>query len=136
MLAKGPKYRIPKSINWTRNLRLLMTAFEDYTRKWLKSKLDEPELDTLSEFIKAIRSRIQKRIQKLILTMSIRVFIPFKNLAEIDALSSLHDNISLFRPIKPPILIVFVCKYHSHKRAWNKQHNEKSWNFFNIIYIG
>ena len=43
-----------------------MDAVEDYVRKWVKREPYmpyEPELDTLSEWINAIRSCTQKRIQ-------------------------------------------------------------------------
>ena len=58
IFAKGPKYREPQSINWKYNFKPLMDAVEDYARKWIKREHDT-ELDSLSEWIKAIRSQIQ-----------------------------------------------------------------------------
>jgi hypothetical protein len=33
IIAKGPKYHDPQSINWNYNFKLLMDSVEDYTRK-------------------------------------------------------------------------------------------------------
>ena len=52
VLAKGPKYREPKSINWNFNFKLLMDAVEDYAGKWIKREQDK-ELDSLSEWGKS-----------------------------------------------------------------------------------
>ncbi|XP_063442413.1 uncharacterized protein LOC134722721 [Mytilus trossulus] len=109
LLAKGPKYRIPQPINWKKNFKLLMDAVEDYARKWVKRESDEPELDTLSEWNKAIRSCIQRRIQKLRCNMSTRVSNPFKNPDGVDALSSFHDKYVVVPADKASNNIVFIC---------------------------
>ena len=57
ILAKGPKYREPQSINWKYNFKLLMDSVEDYARKW--TKREKEEVDILSECVKAVRSLIQ-----------------------------------------------------------------------------
>ena len=36
VLAKGPKYREPRLINWKYDFKLLMDVVEDYARKWTK----------------------------------------------------------------------------------------------------
>ena len=38
LIAKGPKYRLPKSISWEFNCKLLMDAVEDFARKWDKRR--------------------------------------------------------------------------------------------------
>ena len=63
VLAKGPKYREPRPINWKYNFKLLMDAVEDYARKW--TKREKEQLDTLLEWVKSVRSLIQIRIGKL-----------------------------------------------------------------------
>mgnify|MGYP007121707522 FL=1 len=90
----------------------MMDAVEDYARKWIKREPDEPELDTLSEWIKAIRSCIQRRIQKLRCNMSTRVSNPFKNPEVVDALSSLHDKYVVVPADKASNNIVFICRKH------------------------
>ena len=47
VLAKGPKYREPRAINWNHNFKTIMDSVEDYARKWAK-KEHEKESDVLS----------------------------------------------------------------------------------------
>ena len=60
VFTKGPKYREPQSINWKHNFRMLMDSVEDYARQW--AKREKEDLDTLSEWVKSVRSLIQIRI--------------------------------------------------------------------------
>jgi hypothetical protein len=60
VLAKGPKYREPKSINWKHNLKILKDSVEDCARQW--TKREKEDLETLSEWMKSVRSLIQIRI--------------------------------------------------------------------------
>jgi hypothetical protein len=62
VFAKGPKYREPKSIYWKHNIKILMDSVEDYARQW--AKREKEYLDTLSEWVKGVRSLIQIRIKK------------------------------------------------------------------------
>ena len=61
-IDKGPKYREPKSINWKHNFKILMDSVEDYARQW--AKREKEDLDTLSEWVKNVRSLIQIIILK------------------------------------------------------------------------
>ena len=63
LLSKGLKYREPKSINRKYNFKILIDAVEDYARQW--ANREKEDVDTLSEWIKAVRSLIQIRIKKL-----------------------------------------------------------------------
>ena len=63
VFAKGPKFREPQSINWKFNFKIFMDSVEDYARQW--AKREEEELDTLSEWMKTVRSLMQVRIHKL-----------------------------------------------------------------------
>jgi hypothetical protein len=62
VFAKGPKYHEPKSINWKHNFKILMNSVKDYARQWAKH--EKENLDTLSEWVKSVRSLIQIRIKK------------------------------------------------------------------------
>jgi hypothetical protein len=43
-----------------------MDAVEDYPRRWIKREVDQdPELESLSDWAKTIRSLVQGRIHKL-----------------------------------------------------------------------
>ena len=77
MFAKGPKYREPKSINWKYNFKILMDSVEGYIRQWAKH--EKEDLDTLSEWVKSVRSLIQIRIKKLSGSMSTRSTSIFKD---------------------------------------------------------
>ena len=56
VFAKGPKYREPKSINWKHNSNILMDSVEDYDKQW--TQREKEDLDTLSEWVKSVRSLI------------------------------------------------------------------------------
>ena len=59
ILAKGPKYREPQSINWKYNFKILMNSVEDSAKKWTKQ--EKEEVGTLSEWFKAVRLLIRIR---------------------------------------------------------------------------
>ena len=43
-----------------------MDAVEDYARRWIKREVDQdPELESLSDWVRTIRSFVQGRIHKL-----------------------------------------------------------------------
>ena len=105
MFAKGPKYHGgPKSINWKHNFEILTDSVEDYARQW--AKREKENLDTLSEWVKSVRSLIQIRIKK---TRSTTIFKD-PNVAK--HLSLLHDKYVIVSADKAPNNIVFVCKSH------------------------
>ena len=60
VFAKVPKYRQSKSINWKHNFKIHVDSIEDYARQRAKHKKED--LDTLSEWVKSVRSLIQIRI--------------------------------------------------------------------------
>ena len=70
VFAKWTKYREPKSMNWKHNFKILMDSVEDYAIQW--AKREKEELDTLSEWVKSVKSLIQIRIKKLSGSMSTR----------------------------------------------------------------
>jgi hypothetical protein len=42
------------------------SSFEDYARRWIKREVDQdPELESLSDWVRTIRSLVQGRIHKL-----------------------------------------------------------------------
>jgi hypothetical protein len=111
MFAKGPKHREPRSINWKHNFKILMDSVEDYARQW--AKREKEDLDTLSEWVKSVRSLIQIRIKKnLSGSMSTRSTSIFKDPNVVKHLSLLHDKYVIVSTDKAPNNIVFVCKSH------------------------
>ena len=48
------------------NFKIIMDAVEDYARRWIKREVDQdPELESLSDWVRTIRSLVQGRIHKL-----------------------------------------------------------------------
>ena len=66
VISHGPKFREPQHINWKHNFKIIMDAVEDYARRWIKREVDQdPELESLSDWVRTIRSLVQGRIHKL-----------------------------------------------------------------------
>jgi len=110
VLAKGPKYRESKSINWKHNFKMIMDSVEDYVRQW--AKREKEDFDTLSEWMKSVRSLIQIRIKKISGSMSTRSTSTFKdpNVLLNTCFSSM-TNILLSPPTRP-LTILFLCVNH------------------------
>ena len=107
VFAKGPKYREPKSINWKHNFKILMDSVEDYARQW--ANREKEDVDTLSEWVKSVRSLIQIMIKrKLSGSMSTRSTSIFKDPNVAKHLSHLHDKYCIVSADKAPDNIV-VC---------------------------
>jgi AraC-like DNA-binding protein len=48
-----------------------MDAVEDYARRWIKREVDQdPELESLSDWVRTIRSLVQGRIFKRVFNLS------------------------------------------------------------------
>ena len=75
LLTKGPNYREPRSFSWILK-NSIMNTVEDYSRKWAKKEGDD---SALSEWIKAIRHLVKRRVyfyvilQELSLCLKIRI---------------------------------------------------------------
>jgi peptidoglycan/LPS O-acetylase OafA/YrhL len=56
-----PEVLLFMPISW-----IIMDAVEDYARRWIKREVDQdPELESLSDWVRTIRSLVQGRIHKL-----------------------------------------------------------------------
>ena len=85
-----------------------MDSVEDYARQWANRETED--LDTLSEWVKSVRSLIQIMIKrKLSGSMSTRSTSILKDPNVAKYLSLLHDK---YVADKAPNNIVFVCKSH------------------------
>ena len=87
-----------------------MDSVEDYARCW--AKLEEADENTLSEWIKAVRSLVKSRINKLQGTMSTKTKSVICDPDVVSELSSLHDNYVVVPVDKASNNIVFICKAH------------------------
>ena len=78
-----------------------MDAVEDYARKWIKREQDK-ELDSLSEWVKAVRSLIQLRIKKLRRSMNAKATSIFDNPDVAETLASIHNEYVVVPADKAP----------------------------------
>ena len=67
-----------------------MDAVEDYARKWIKR--EQEDIDSLSEWLKAVRSLILKRMKVLSRSMSANATSVFKDPDVAKTLSTIHDK--------------------------------------------
>ena len=84
----------------------IMNSVEEYARRWTKSEGEE--LETLSEWIKSIRSLLKSCIHHL--TGKMRTIYPFvfKKPEVVNELHRLHENFVLVPADKASNNIVFV----------------------------
>ena len=111
MISHGLKFREPQHINWKHNFKIIMDAVEDYARRWIKREVDHnPELESLSDWVRTIRSPVQGRIHKLKNCVNSRPKSVFKDQEAVKCLSSLRDIYVIVPADKASNNIVFVCK--------------------------
>jgi hypothetical protein len=61
-----------------------MDAVEDYARRWIKREVDQdPELESLSDWVRTIRSLVQGRIHKLKIFLIVDLSLYLKTLLEV-----------------------------------------------------
>jgi hypothetical protein len=109
VFTTNPKYREPKSINWTHNFKILMDFVKDYARQWTKREMED--LYTRSELVKSVRSFIQIRIKKLSGSMSTRSHQSLKTQMLLTTCLSSMTNM-LLSQLTRPLTILFLCVNH------------------------
>ena len=88
-----------------------MDAVEDYARRGIKREVDQnPEIVSLSDWVKTIRSLVQSRIHKLKNCVNSQPKSVFKDQEAVKCLYSLHDKYVIVPADKASNNIVFVCK--------------------------
>ena len=86
VISHGPKFREPQHISWKHNFKKIMDAVEDYVRRWIKREVDQdPELESLSDWVRTIRSLVQVRIHssKNVLIVDLRLYLKTKKLLSV-----------------------------------------------------
>ena len=69
-----------------------MDAVVDYAKRWINREVDQdPELESLSDWVRTIRSLVQGRIRKLKNCVNSRPKSVFKDHEAVKCLSPLHD---------------------------------------------
>ena len=93
-----------------------MDAVEGYGRKWMKRKVDQnPELESLSDWIRTVRSLVQGRIHVLKTCVNSRPKSVCKDQEAVKCFSSLHDKYVIVPADKASNNIVFVCKSYYYE---------------------
>ena len=88
-----------------------MDAVEDYARRWIKREVDQdPELESLTDLVRTIRSLVQGRIHKLKNCVNSRPKSVFKDQETVKCVSSLHPKYVIVPADKASNNILFVCK--------------------------
>ena len=89
-----------------------MDAVEDYARRWIKREVDQdPELESLSDWLRTIRSLVQGRIHKLKNCVNSRPKSVFKDQEAVKCLSSHNANMLSFLRTRLPTI---SCLYVNH----------------------
>ena len=88
-----------------------MDAVEDYARRWIKREVDQdPELESLSDWVRTIRSLVQGRIHKLKNCVNSRPKSVFKDQEAVKCLSS-HDKYIIFLRTRLPTISCLYVNY-------------------------
>jgi hypothetical protein len=91
---------------------IIMDAVEDYARRWIKREVDQyPQLESLSDWVRTIRSLVQGRIHKLKNCVNSRPKSVFKNQEAVKCLTSLDDKYVIVPADKASNKI---CLYANH----------------------
>jgi hypothetical protein len=93
-----------------------MDAVDDYARWWIMREVDQdPELESLSDWVRTIKSQVQGRIRKLKNCVNSRPKSVFKDQEAVKCLSSLHDKYVIVPVDKASNNIVCVCKSYYYE---------------------
>ena len=112
VISHGPKFREHQHINWKHNFKIIMDAVEDYARRWIKREVDQnPELDSLSDWVRTIRSLVQGRIHKLKNCVNSRPSLYLKTKKLLSVFPLFMTNILSFLRTRLPTI---SCLYVNH----------------------
>ena len=97
-----------------------MDAIEDYARTWAKQ--EHVEIDTLSEWLKSIRSLVKRRLYVLSTTMSTKSKSVFADPNVHKTLNSLHEKYVVVPADEAAnnVYIVFICKTYYYQCLVNE----------------
>ena len=87
-----------------------MDAVEDYARRWIKREVDQdPELESLSDWVRTIRSLVQGRIHnsKIVLIVDLSLYLMTKKLLCVLPLF-MTNMLSFLRTRLPTISFLYV----------------------------
>ena len=93
-----------------------MDAVEDYARRWIKREVEQdPDWESLSDWVRTIRSLVHGRIRKLKYCVNSRLKSVVKDQEAVKCLSSLHDIYVIVAADKVSNNIVFACKSYYYE---------------------
>ena len=114
IMKKGPKYRLPRKVNWSKNRENLLEFLETYSEKWVKKEKKANEDKNLNvgclrawkaEVVRLIDKRIESGKMKLNFFKSLYIEGSLKN-----ELNRLHDSFVITPADKAHNNIIFTCK--------------------------
>ena len=89
-----------------------MDAVEDYARRWIKREVDQdPELESLSDWVRTIRSLVQGRIHKLKILLIVDLSVYLKTNKLLSVFPLFMTNMLLFLRTRLPTI---SCLYVNH----------------------
>ena len=110
VIYHSPKFREPQHINWKNNFKIIMDAVEDYARRWIKREVDRyPELESLSDWVRTIRSLVQGRFtnSKIVLIVDLSLYLKINKLLSVFPLF-MTNMLSFLRTRLPTISCLYV----------------------------
>ena len=108
LIAKGPRYTEPCSVDWDKNLSLLCVAVDKYA--WQCAKLEMVELSVLSSWKEMVKGQIEERISKLKQNFKQPTGKVLQNADVKACLSDLHSKYVFAPADKAPNHIIIICK--------------------------
>ena len=105
-MSKGPKYREAQPFTWKQNFKLVMDAVEVYAKDWAKHEGES--VDVLSEWLKAVRRLIKRRLY--IISNSINLHLFSVILMFLKTLKYSTTNMLLSQQIKPLTTLYLYVK--------------------------
>ena len=114
IMKKGPKYRLPRKVNWTKNRENLVTFLEEYSEKWIKKERKASEDKNLNvsclnawkiEIVRLIDKRIESGKEKINFFKSLYIEGSLKK-----ELDRLHDLFVITPADKAQNNMIFTCR--------------------------
>ena len=102
-----------RSLKWKYYFTTTINAAEDHARSWIKREKDqEPEVESLSDWLRTIWSLVWNRVENLKKFVSKRHKSVFNDNEALECFTSLHKKYFIIPADKASNNIVFVCKGH------------------------
>ena len=113
LLLRGPKYREQRSINLKSDQRIILSAVEDYIKRWSKREKADPSV--LDDWFELVKQKIGDSIRHINTGALQKPNEILKDPTVQEVLAELHRKYVAVPADKAPNNIIFVCKYYYYK---------------------